>query len=314
MNVSIFRKTVFVISVCLFGILGCRGVDSDSDSNSGGELGDDLGELTLWITDGPVDEADMVELSITGVQVKPVGADSIDVLLDSPLIVDLLDLGDEDNPREEIIDDHSFPVGDYEWIRLLLDEADVTIMIDGLQYPLTIPPDEQDGLQFEFNLTVEDDTDLDLTIDLDLRKSLRSLGGNQYELHPRLRIVNTEQTGTLNGTVAQSLVEDNDDCNNGAFNDEGNAVYVFAGGDAVFQDIRDNAQDPIATTTVEKNFDNEYVFRVGFLPRGSYTAVFTCDGSIDDPETDNELIMLFSDHVNVSIQVGETTTIDFEAD
>lgn len=312
MKIAILRKTIMKRSILvgvffLLGMVGCRGVDSD------GGIGDNRGEITLWITDGPVDEAQKVTLAITGFEIKPVGEPAIEVLRDELLVVDLLRLGDEDRPRERIIRDHSVPVGEYEWIRLLLDESRLSIELkaDGQERDLTIPADKQEGLQLPFNVSIEDDTDLDLTIDLDLRKSLRDQGDNEFELHPSMRIVRTSETGTLTGTVARSLIED-PDCRNGALNNRGNAVYVFSGGDAAVQDIQGDPNDPVATTTVEIDaFTGEYEFRVGFLLRGNYTAAFTCDAAVDDPENPNAIGAVFSDPINAQIEAGSTTSITF---
>lgn len=299
-------KRLLVTVLCLLAVAGCRGVDSD------GGIADNAGDLSLWITDAPVQGVDRVDITITGVQIQPAEGDVIDITLDEPLRVDLLDLVDEPELREEILDDYSLPVGNYDSIRLVLDESRLVIEVAGSEFIPTIPADAQDGLQVPFNVNVEDDTDLDLTIDFDVRKSLRKISDTEYELQPSLRIVRTERTGNLTGSVAENRIRD-PDCENGIDHNEGNYVYVFGGGSANFQDIQGNEGDPLATGVVDLNFSSgQYEFLIGFLPRGSYTAVFTCDGAIDDPELDNSINMIFSEAVDFEINAGETTLIAFD--
>jgi hypothetical protein len=317
LRTTILRNGVLT-GLCLLGLLGCNGSDDDLDN---GNVGDDKGELSLWITDAPIPDADELIITITGVAIKPVAEEApLQFLLDQPLVVDLIDVAETTTEmREKIIDDLQLAAGTYQWIQLLLDETRLFIGLDGSQFPLTIPEAEQNRLQIQVNLLIDDDTDLDLTIDFDVRKSLRNRGNsipieNRFELHPSLRIVRTETTGTLTGVVAEALIQ-NEDCRNGFDEeDEGNAVYVFSGSGANFQDIQDNAGDPLATALVEPASSfNENEFIVGFLPQGNYTAVFTCDADFDDPELDDGLNMVFSEGIDVEIVAGEATNIVFDS-
>lgn len=298
-------KWLLVAALCLLAIAGCRGVDSDSGVDDG------QGDLSLWITDAPAPDVEGLKITITGVQIQPTSGDPIEVVLDSPLEVDLLDLVNETEMRDEILDNYSLPVGDYDSIRLVLDETRIFLDVAGSSPGVTIPADAQDGLEVEFNVKVEDDTDLDLTIDFDVRKSLRKISDIAYELYPSLRIVRTERTGNLAGVVDEARISDSQ-CENGISDNEGNWVYVFSGGSANSQDIQGNDGDPLATGVVELDRSTgEYTFLIPFLPRGSYTAFFTCDGTLDDPELDNSIEMDFGNGETVEINDGETTDVSF---
>lgn len=287
----------------LIGLGGCDGTGVDE------RFGADDGNLSLWITDAPVGDIDGLTITITGVVIEPVEGDPIEIIFEDPEQVDLLDLVFEPEMREQLLDDYPLPVGSYTALRLLLDESRLFLDSNG-QHLLTIPEEQKEGLQVEFNVDVEDDTDLDLTIDFDVRKSLRKIDENTFELHPSLRIVRTERTGTLAGVVDEELVL-HPDCDDRLDFDEGNAVYVFPGAGANFQDLQDNAGDPLTTGTVEL-ISGTYEFVIGFLPQGNYTAIFTCDAEIDDPELDDELGMFFSEAVDFEIDAGEVTDIVFE--
>ncbi|MGQ9424612.1 DUF4382 domain-containing protein [Gilvimarinus sp. F26214L] len=297
-----WKRNILLAALCLLVMVACRGVVSSGDG--GGD-----GNLSLWIADAPATGVDSVDITITGVSFQRADVDDLEVTLDRPLEVDLLDLIEEPDMREEILD-ISLPEGDYDSLTLLLDETRLFVDVEGDRHLMTIPDDEMDGLQVEFNVNVDNDTDLDLTIDFDARKSLRYRGDNAYELHPVLRIVRTERSGTLTGTVDESLIRDSD-CENGVNHDEGNTVYIFSGS-APFQDLRGDSGDPVSTALVQRETSGQWEFTAPFLPRGRYNAVFTCDGSVDDPELDNEVSMLFSEVIEFDITAEESTTIDFE--
>lgn len=299
------RLGLLATAASLVGLVGCDGTSVDE------RFGADDGNLTLWITDAPVQDVDGLTITITGVVIEPTEGDPIEIIFDTPEEVDLIDVIDEPDRREELLDDYPLPVGSYTSLRLLLDETRLFLDAGGRQEVLTIPEEEREGLQLEFNVTVEDDTDLDVTIDFDVRKSLRKIDETTFELHPALRIVRTERTGTLVGVVDEDLIVNNPDCDDRFNFDEGNAVYVFSGAGTNPQDLQDNEGDPLATGIVELDA-GVYEFVVGFLPQGNYTAIFTCDAELDDPEIRDNLDMFISDQVDFEIDADQVTEIEFE--
>lgn len=310
MTLQSLMRIFLLCAYCLFALSACDGVDSDDDDDDG--TGGETGEISLWITDAPVPEADRVEITIRGVAIIPQGGSEIEVLLDRPLTVDLLTIVDEDEMREEILDEYKLPEGRYTALRLLLDESRLFVEVDGAQHLMTIPEAEQEGLEVPFNVTVDDDTELDLTLDFDVRKSLRRVSEDQFELHPVLRVVRTERSGFLTGTVAEDLVRDSN-CENGTDDRDGNAVYVFAGSGSNYQDLQGNSGDPVATAAVEYELSTRrYEYVLPFLERGSYTAVFTCHSARDDPDEDNSVNMIFSPPVDVEIEAEQIATVDFD--
>lgn len=300
---NIWQKTVVLIGlVSLLFLTACRGSDDDgfSDTSSG---------FTLSITDGPIEGARSVVIPIIGVEIKPKDAPVIPFSLDVPFEENLLDF--QDGTSEFLLDDIDLPEGDYEFIRLVVDDANAFIeLISNERFKLPIPAAFVDQLQVSFNATIDDDDEIDLTIDIDLRKSVFDMGSNVYELRPALRLVRTEQSGTLRGTVAESLIT-NSDCNNGVSNDEGNLVYLF-NGTVTAQDIQGNAGDPIATAQVSLASNGQsFDYVMAFIPPGNYTAVFTCDGTRDVSNEDNLFSMDFSDPENIAIQQGDSNDLSF---
>lgn len=292
--------TVIALSAC-----GGGGGGSSSSNSSG--------ELSLGITDGPVENASEVVVSFTSVELH--GAEHKLIEFDEAKTLNLLALQGED--RSLLLDGESLASGDYQWIRLGVNEVDSYIVIDGVgdgdgQFPLEIPSSAQTGLKLNRGFTIGVGSTNDFTIDFDLRKSVHQEGTGGYKLRPTLRLVNNLEVNTVNGTVAEALVN-NVNCSNGDNNDTGNAVYLFSGNDALIQDIQGNDADPMASAKVAYNPKTKlYEFTIGYVPVGDYTVAFTCDASLDINTEDNTAdnskgndIVSFSTGVNVFVTTGD---------
>ncbi|MGI1678250.1 MAG: DUF4382 domain-containing protein [Cellvibrionaceae bacterium] len=301
-------NVTFVIAVIT--LVGCRGVETKNRS------GDAQGELTLNITDAPIDDADSVNITITGFKVKEVDNDTlIDIQLDNSETIDLLDYVGTDS--EEILDDYSLPVGEYEAITLVLDESLSNISIDGSQYEIPIAVGSEAGLSVDVKFTIEDDSDFDFTLDFDLRKSIVETTTDPllrtFELQPTLRVVRSDRAAHIVGTVTSNLATQSSCDNNGTSNSEGNVVYVFDGSGADIQDYQGNDGDPITSAIVEKNSNQGYDYTVGFLEPGTYVLAFTCDGTIDDFDSDDFNSMVFSEgDYEIKLTSGAIETVNIE--
>lgn len=270
----------------------------NSSDNSGG-----TGNLTLKITDAPVDEASKVSVKFTGISLNPENGAPTRYDFDEPRDIDLLAL--QGDSSEVLLDGEPVPAGRYQWIRLHVvadkETTDSFIEINDSQYPLYVPSGSASGLQLSGGFDVPADGEASFTIDFDLRKSLvNPQSGDHYFLKPSLRLVDNSQIGHIAGTVDENLY-----CEG-----EGNAVYVFDGHDADPIDINTERDDnPVTTANV--SYDGEaYSFSVGFLTEGDYTLAFTCDAGDDDPEADDDLD--FSATLNTAVTAGETTNVAIE--
>lgn len=305
MTTSLFRRLAIVLLFLLL-VVSCRGVDD----NGGGEQG----ELTLGITDGPVDGADEVRVVFSGIEIVPATGPSVMVDELDEEFIDFLKL--EGGERELLLSNFDLDDGTYQAIRLIFNPVGSFVKVNGAEYELIVPAAEEPNLTIDVSLFFDPDNDEeDVTIDLDLRKSLRideTVSPPVYELHPRMRVIDTDRGEILRGTVERDLVEDTS-CNND--DEDGNAVYLFVGnsGDDD-RDIRDESGDPFATAAVKfNNTSKEWEFAFGFLPRQAYRLFFTCDAISDDPEVDNSAEMDFKGPVTIDVQQGNTETVRFES-
>jgi hypothetical protein len=268
----------------------------------------DEGRLVLAVTDAPADFASEVVLTFTGVEFRDADGEPHRFQLDEAVALDLLTLQES---RRVLLDRVELEPGRYQSVRLLVDaSSDATtsyvMLQDGNQFPLAVTADDG-ALAIASGFVMPDDELLDLTVDIDLRKGLtRDPEQDYYVLAPAARLVRTEETGTLAGSVDPQLVNA-DNCSNGPNNATGNAVYLFSG-HSVTPDDLDGSGDAVASVPVRLGADG-LTYRAAYLAPGAYTAAFTCQGADDDPLTDDQIV--FSSAINATISAEETTTVDF---
>jgi Domain of unknown function (DUF4382) len=95
----------------LLGLAACGG---------GGDTAGD-GRVSLSITDAPVDDASSVVVQFSGVAFKRAGAaaETVQSLTPSPRQLNLLEY--QEGRAALLLDGVTLPAGDYEWIRLIVD-------------------------------------------------------------------------------------------------------------------------------------------------------------------------------------------------
>jgi hypothetical protein len=316
MNILSSLKRALVLGASALLLSACIG-----DGGSGGGTG----QLSLSVTDAPVDEADAVVVTFTGVTLKPESGEAVEFDFEEPRQIDLLALTGSDS--ELLLDAETVPAGRYEWIRLKVlssrTSADHTyIEIDGAPRPLWVPSGDQTGLKLVSGFTVPVNAHADFTVDFDLRKAVNKPDSaafrDTYFLRPALRLVDNTATGALAGSIHPQVIADAQGEREACFP----AVYVYDGNVTEPTDVGGpEDREPVTSTVVSIETEGEQAgygsYEVGFLTAGHYLPVFTCDADLDDPELyDNEtetVVRLLEGDV-VEVVAGETTIYDFTAD
>lgn len=285
------------------------------------------GTASMDVTDAPADDVTMVKLTISAVSLKPENGDPQYVEFDEPVVIDnLLEL--QEGNVAALLPDTRFPAGRYNWVRLFVIGGgnDSWVMTDqGEQIDLFVPGQQSANgqprhIQLVSGFVIPAGGNVDFTLDIDLRRALtRPTGKDYYLIRPAMRIMDNSATGSISGTVADALVMA-EGCSNDLAADEGNAVYLYAGVDAVTGDVHvddlgvDVGDDnPMATANVRQDPESGlYEYAFGFVPAGDYTVAFTCNALDDMPDTDDALA--FSAQANIAVVAGENTVQDFAAE
>jgi hypothetical protein len=268
------------------------------------------------ITDAPVDVAQEVWVKITGVAFKPAGGAPEIVQNFTPRTLNLLQYQQGD--VAVLLDDVPFTAGDYQWLRLIIESEpnvrDSYAMVDGAECELIVPSGAESGLKMNRGFSIPADGSLALTIDFDLRQSLRAPPGQSsgtsgactqgYLMRPTLRLVDDANVGAISGTVSFEGGTPPEDCMP--------KVYLFSGS-ATPDDIEDGEVasdvDPLAVVGVSlPEGATSGTYRAAFIPAGNYTAAFTCS---DDTAADESLEFSPESGTAVTVQNNLIATVDF---
>lgn len=265
------------------------------------------GQLTLSLTDAPVDSLRSVVITVTGVSVKPQNGEEKTISFTEPKKIDMLDL--QNGVVASLLDKYSLDAGVYEWVRLELSTLDNALYVEdnlGGMVGLKIPSGFQTGLKLNSGFTIPQGGDANFTIDFDLRKSVVKANGQaDYFLKPSLRLIDNTTTGTLSGDVSASLLQ-SACANTGVFS---GLVYVFTGGNVVPDDYDGLGVEALTAAPVTYNGTTAtYSYKMPFLASGDYTVAFSCD--IDDQAKDE--VINFKQIQNVSIASKTTSTVNFQ--
>ncbi len=293
------------------GLLACNSGSSGGSSSSGGG---DTGQMSLAVTDAPVNDASKVVLKFTEVELSRSGGDDVVITFDEIQEIDLLALQGEDSFL--LFEDEEIPAGDYQWIRFKV-EADpsaspgqsrlvTTSFIEfrpdtrgsgePLREQLVIPGGAQAGVQTQGGFTIPADGFVGLTVDFDLRKLITEGTGPRFDGFHRmrrtgLRIIENADVGVIFGEVDESLI-DNGQCMHhedeaGYFACPGLAVYVYDGEDQpllpVFIEAVEDGDDieapgnPVTTSNVRLQITEDEEGNEEW--RYSYNAGFLAPGT-----------------------------------
>jgi hypothetical protein len=250
---------------------------------------DGLANLTLSITDAPIDDAVSVKVTFNRIEIKE-GACGVEAECDAtgdacgyteyfaaddeqgPVTINLLDF---QNGSSFFFDTVPVATGEYCQVRIYLSDAtgDNTITLTGTTEEIDLEINaaiHNNGLKLVSGFEIIDDEPTSLTIDFDVRTSIVVKGGKnpRYGLKPTLRIIQTSDSGNI--TLDDNVVTEVDE-----------VYYLYTQG----YDITDQA----LTTFIDDQ------------------------GTLDDTSDDTEELMPYLDAVSSSIsaEVDDAITAVF---
>jgi hypothetical protein len=267
--------------------------------------GCDRGNVTIQLTDAPVDDASFVQIQFDGVELIRAdgGADRFDFR--PTLQLSMLEL--QDGFTTALLDGAEVEDGDYTGIRLHLSadgdgEDSFLVDGDGAEQALLLTEPGAAKLEIDAPFHVERLENTELVLDFNLRASVRKASGSgePLRLEPQLRLVVGQDTGQIAGDVDRSALSGDPDCTAGA------AVYAYEGEDVSPADMTTaGVVNPVVTQVIGAG-DSYGLF---YLPEGDYTIALTCDALVDDPESDDTVV--FFDARSVRVDAGRKTLSDF---
>ncbi len=279
-----------------------------------GSSTDSSTKLSIDLTDAAVDHASKVIVRFMGMELKlpnggiqsyyfceDTGSDEDETILlessescQSPVTreIDLLTL--TDGKTFNLLDGAEVMPGKYPWIRLILNNESPGIieLHSGEQFPLEIPSGDESGLKLNSGFTALINADNRFVIDFDLRKSVR-LAAQQYKLRPTLRLIkleNPEKQRLKGEWERQNTVE----C-------ASPMAYVYSAQDPSPDDMGGSGSQPLVTAEMTQKTDGTgYSFQINFIAFGEYKVAYTCQGDMDNPDHDDDI--LFEEIVTLVVE------------
>jgi hypothetical protein len=287
-------QAALLLGAAALFIAGCGGNDDNGP------------QMKLAVRDAPVDGADHVVVSFTGVELTGDSGAPVEIDFPAPKSIDLIT---DSGTASAVLFDQPVPAGHYGQIRLKLQEPipDHSFMhtTDGTTHPLNVPSGSETGLKLVSGFDVPGSGVVDYTIDFDLRQAITCPPGQapNCTLKPAMRLVEDNSVGNIAGTIDASLTSPQG-CSP--------AVYLYTG-NATPEDYNSTAQSgdpnqPIASKLPDTSA-NPITYQFTFLAPGTYTVAYTCQGANDNPDQADSIE--FTPVVqNITVTAGQTTTVN----
>jgi hypothetical protein len=246
------KKLLFAGFIAALLMTGCN--KSDIQTTAGGP-----GRISVRITDGPFDIGlvESATVTITKIEIRKSGDETGNpfiVISEIPVTVDLINL--RNGITEELANIEIQP-GDYDLVRLYVDETSLKMKGNAERFSLKVPSGDQTGIKVFITplLHVEGGLTAELLLDFDLAKSFvmrgnmdQGHGFNGFIFKPCIRAANNSFAGRIEGFVGD------------AANDAITGAKILA----------INSTDTVSTSTES---DGHYAI-IG-LPGGTYSVLAT---------------------------------------
>lgn len=271
------RKNLSKLAL-LFAILVMASCSED-DSMNNPEMGGDGNTTSVYLTDAPIDQANVQAVFITVADVM-VNGQSIDGF--SKTTVEISSLT---NGQKELLGELDLDAGMTSDITLVLSETNAAG--DGPGNFIVLDGDVKQDIGGSMELNLSDDAEImegmnDLVLDFDLRKSI-SQNGDEYSfvsesaLESNIHAINSANAGMVSGMVDNSAEASG----------ELIVAYIYPKGQFSEAEESANAEGvAFANATSSAMVDSSGEFTIHYLDEGDYELHFA---SFDEDETDGSL-------------------------
>lgn len=203
------KKLLFAFFSAAVLITGCN----KTETSSGGP-----GKLSIRITDDPfnISSVESATVTITKIEIRKEGTNEDDpfiILSENPVTIDLFQLR---NGITEQLVNLEVPAGDYNLVRLYVEEASLKLKEYPEPYKLKVPSGPQTGIKVFISpaIHVEGGISAELILDFDLSKSFvmrgkvdHDHGFNGFIFKPCIRATNNSTAGRIEGVVTDNSPE-----------------------------------------------------------------------------------------------------------
>lgn len=197
------RKLVWFAGLALLAGLMLAGCSGSGGNGS-------TGTVKLLVADAPLRlDSDTVVNAVTVAitRVELLTDDTVDsphvTLFSGNEVINLLDFANKPIADLFNLGLAAAPAGTYHQLRLIVDESQSSVTVNGTPQPLVVASGEQTGFKIPIDFTVAAGSTEMLLLDFDVQKLHQD---NQFKLTPNaIRVSQVGSTGTVTGTLALPL-------------------------------------------------------------------------------------------------------------
>lgn len=172
------------------------------------------GRLSVRITDDPfnINSVESASVTISKIEIRKAGDNDGDVFINLPVNPVPIDIFSLRNGITQELVNLEIPKGDYDLVRLIVDEASLKIKGIDETFNLKIPSGEQTGIKVFINpvIHIEGGISAELLLDFELSRSFVMRGHdarNGFIYKPVLRAVNNSSAGRIEGVITDNSQE-----------------------------------------------------------------------------------------------------------
>lgn len=202
---EIMKKLLFAIFAAALLVTGCN-----KEINSKGGPG----WLSVKITDDPLDinTIESAEITISKIEIRKAGADEEAPFLELPMEPVTINVFELRNGLTEELVNLEVPQGDYDLVRIYVDEATLKLKDIAEPFNMKVPSGQQTGIKVfvDPGIHVEGGISAELLLDFDLANSFVMRGHdahNGFIFKPVIKATNTSVAGRIEGTVKDNSAE-----------------------------------------------------------------------------------------------------------
>lgn len=284
-----------------FVLVGCN--DDDTAGNG-------AGSLRLYITDSPIDAANVEAVVITITSIEVNGSDGWETIreFDEAASLNLLEY---QQGETFFLAEEDLAIGNYSQIRLHLDTQEQSQgnisnpgcfirFIDGTQKGLFIPSGGQSGYSVVGEFEISSNAVQAITIDFDVRKSVVEAGNSgNYLLKPNMRLIVNEEASMIEGSISNMQANHN------------LVVYSYKTGEYNETELEPNFDSQLFLKAISStSVNDDGSFRLAFLQSGNYQLVvasYDNEGNFIEVVKESDSINLDKGAVaelSLSIEIG----------
>jgi uncharacterized repeat protein (TIGR02059 family) len=199
------KKILITLLAAVAIMSGCNKNETITNTTQGGP-----GKLSVKITDAPfnINSVESAEITISKVEIRKVG-DADETFIELPMDPVTIDVFQLRNGLTDELVNLEVPQGDYDQVRLYVDEATLTLKDPAESFNMKVPSGAQTGIKVFISpvIHVEGGISAELVLDFDLANSFVMRGKdahNGFIFKPVIRAVNNSIAGRIEGIVTDN--------------------------------------------------------------------------------------------------------------